>query len=120
MEKKSSLILIGLIGMSFVLSKVQIVSVIFWNNLFLISLLLLIISGFIYMIGMGTFDLIFKSFRIFYKKSSKLESYVSEEEYRDSAAEKGKLNSPLISSSILKYSVVFMFVSLTVSYLFYY
>lgn len=120
MKFKNSLLWIGIIVISFVISTVHIVSIVFWDNLFLISLFFFVVSGFLYLIERGTFDLFFKSFRIFYTKSSKLQNYASRTEHKGQRFEKAKLVSPALMGVAIRYSGLFIVISITMSYLFYY
>src|SRR5699024_327036 len=107
-------------GMFVLISKFHLVSISFWNNLFLISLLFFVVSGFLFLIEQRTFDRFLNGFRIFYKKTTKLEKYVANVEYKETNTTKPKLINLALASTIVKCSGFVMLISITVSYFFYY
>ncbi|AKG74959.1 DUF3899 domain-containing protein [Salinicoccus halodurans] len=58
------------------------IPVMFLDIIFMAGLVLFIAGGFIWMIGRGVYDRIFKSFRDILKHNSKLEIFVEENEVR--------------------------------------
>jgi len=120
MAMKKSIILILVAILAILISLTNMVSIVFWDSIFLFSLICLIIGGFVYLLEEGIFNNLFHSFKRFYTKTSKLQSYVSETEYKDKSHIKSKLIDISIAINIFKIGLFLMFISTVISYFFYY
>lgn len=120
MARRTSIILILVAVLAILISLTDIVSIVFWDNIFMFSLICLIIGGFLYLLEGGIFNNLFHSFKRFYKGTSKLQKYVSEAEYKEKPHKKSKLIDISIAINIFKIGLFLMLISMTISYFFYY
>jgi len=120
MTIKLSLIMTVIMGISFLIEEMNIITITFWDNVFLFSLIVLMIGGILYLIEKNIFEHVLRQFKLFYKRNNKIQKYVSEVEYEDDIGEKTKLIDISIAKAMVKSSVYFMGISIAISYFYYY
>ncbi|TMN21444.1 DUF3899 domain-containing protein [Lentibacillus cibarius] len=95
------------------------VNVVFWDKFFLFGLLCFMIGGVFWLIENNVFKNTINSFRLFFKKSSKIENYVSELEEERVTNDIAPLKSS-IGTKLLLFGLFILITSTVSSYFFYY
>ena len=88
----------------------------FINQLFFISILLLMAGGTLFVLKGGMFDGMIYSFRRFYRRTSKLEGYVSDETGEIDSTPKNSMKGLSINPIIISGAALFIF-SLIAAYM---
>lgn len=88
----------------------------FINSLFFISIILLMLGGILVVLKGGMFDGIIYSFRRFYRRTSKLENYITEQTGELQNTPKNSLSGLSVHPILISGTVLFLF-SLFAAYL---
>ncbi|MFD1037517.1 DUF3899 domain-containing protein [Virgibacillus byunsanensis] len=116
--KRKKQIMILSIGTIPLVTLTRNVSIVFWDNVFLVGLLCFMLGGAFLLIEKGVFNNVFYSFQLFFKNSSKLESYVTEMS-EDRVNTQKSLFKSSIGLRLLRIGGFVLIVSTTFSFFFY-